>query len=42
MSPNERRSPTDDELKAGLAGRGVIRIELDETSGRSSDGFGAT
>jgi hypothetical protein len=35
-------SPTDDELKAALAGRGAIRIELDETSGRSSDRFGAS
>ncbi len=34
-------SPTD-ELKAALAGRAVIRIELDETSGQSSDRFGAT
>jgi hypothetical protein len=34
-------SPTD-ELKAALAGRAVTRIELDETSRRSSDGFGAT
>ncbi len=42
LKVNERRSPTGDELKVALAGRGVIRIELDETSGQSSDGFGAT